>query len=234
VIGWAPPKWVALLEYHLRPHIREPWGGAFNGQRSRQGIFLELIERMSFRVIIETGTFRGSATEFLADGSRLPVHTVESNPRFFHYAAHRLRHRDNVHPALDDSRSFLRRLAADAGVPKRGAFFYLDAHWHADLPLREELDLITEHWEETVIMVDDFKVPGDEGYGFDDYGGGRCLCLDYVRPQLESRLAAFFPTTPSHQETGRRRGCVVLADAAAAPGLESVSSLRPHRPAEAG
>ena len=94
-------------------------------------------------------------------------------------------------------------------------FAYLDAHWGPDLPLREELEIIAAHWKRAVVMVDDFEVPGDSGYGFDDYGDGAALTESYLR-----RAAALgswtvrYPVAPSTVETGSRRGCCVLTSPA--------------------
>jgi hypothetical protein len=54
-------------------------------------------------------------------------------------------------------------------------FFHLDAHWEGDLPLQEEIEIILGRFPNFLIMIDDFRVPGDSGYGFDDYGRGKML-----------------------------------------------------------
>ena len=75
-------------------------------------------------------------------------------------------------------------------------------------------------------MVDDFEVPDDPGYAYDDYGSGKRLCLDYLQPLSSLGLAPFFTTLPSERETGRKRGCVVLADQILAERLKEVHSLK--------
>jgi hypothetical protein len=88
----------------------------------------------------------------------------------------------------------------------------LDAHWYADLPLEGELDIIAKDWEHFVIMIDDFQVPGDEGYGFDSYGENQALTLArFAEVFRRQRLTPFFPNLYSGEETGIKRGCVVLA-----------------------
>ena len=72
-----------------------------------------------------------------------------------------------------DSRNVLRSLSTAAGVGGRSVFFYLDAHDSGDLPLREELEIIFENWSDAVVMIDDFMVPHDSGYGYGDYGVGK-------------------------------------------------------------
>ena len=190
-------------------------------------MFLEIIRAGGVTAIVETGTYRGTTTAFMAQNCECPVFTVEAQPRFMHYAKLNLRSLASVHFSLGDSRKFLRDLAADPLVPKQCVFFYLDAHWEKDLPLLEEIEAICTHWGEPIIMVDDFEVPDDPGYAFDDYGEGTRLCLSLLEPLLGFKLVPFFPAARSEQETGRRRGCVVLAQQGhAAERLASVSSLR--------
>ena len=59
-------------------------------------------------------------------------------------------------------------------------------------------------------MIDDFNVPGDDGYGFDNYGAGRVLNMDYIRQCKINNAAIFFPNVSSKWETGAKRGSVVL------------------------
>jgi len=228
ILRRLPPACAATLDYFLFPSLREPYGGALNGQRVRQETVLELLRALPFRAVVETGTFRGSTTEFFATYASVPVYSVELSPRYFYYSKLRLRENKRVHLVLADSRDFLRKLARDPYFPKQLVFFYLDAHWYDEPPLRKEVELIFSNFRESVAMIDDFKVPGDPGYAFDDYGPGKRLCLDYLPPLSSLGLTAFFPTTPSHEETGLRRGFVVLADVAAAARLLSVRFLRAH------
>jgi hypothetical protein len=217
---------VAAWEYHFKPELRDPFGGPFNGQQGRQSIFREVVELLSPVGVIETGTFRGSTTDFMGAHSRLPIWSVEARLRFFHYARMRLNRFPHVQVSLGDSRTFLRRLAADPNVPKRGIFFYLDAHWYEDLPLRDEVGIISSHWSDFVIMVDDFQVPGDSGYAFDDYGGQNQLSLAYLGSLDKLGLKAFFPAIHSADETGMKRGSVILADANATQVLLKARTLR--------
>ena len=60
-------------------------------------------------------------------------------------------------------------------------------------------------------MIDDFQVPDDAGYAYDDYEVGKTLTTEYIAPLVSQfQLAEFYPRTPSTMETGLRRGCVVI------------------------
>lgn len=184
-----------------------------NGQRSRQALFGALIDRVAPLAIVETGTYLGATTEFMATFG-LPVFTIESNPRNFGFARARLWRRGNVTLVRGDSRTGLCSLfdgplrdMADGRL-----FFYLDAHWNEDLPLSDELEIVFGRCKNAVVMVDDFQVPHDPGYGYDNYGSGRALTPDYIAPAISANeLCTFYPATPSAQEGGARRGCVILA-----------------------
>jgi hypothetical protein len=221
--------WLGAVDciFHRQPSTG--FGGPLNGSPARLAVFNELKRRCLFAAVVETGTYRGESTIFFATAG-CPVYTSEVNARYMGYAQLRLWSRSNVHFCLGDSRQFLRRLTGDSTVPKDSVFFYLDAHWHDDLPLREEIDLIFRHWTRPVVMVDDFQVPDDSGYQYDDYGEGKKLSLEYLNPVAHLGLVPFFPASPSSEEIGLKRGWVVLAgDGYSIDQLRGVAQLREWR-----
>ncbi len=72
------------------------------------------------------------------------------------------------------------------------------------------------------------KFPGDDGYGYDDYGAGRALTLEYLKPSIHRyNLIPFFPSMPSSAETGFQRGCIVLTKQGILSNkLEKIGSLQ--------
>jgi predicted O-methyltransferase YrrM len=199
----------------------------FNGQCHRKAIFKELLSRYSFELIVETGTWIGNTTGYMAEVSGLPVYSAELDPRFAAIARMRLRQFERVTIEQCDSRTFLKKLA-ETELRHAFPFFYLDAHWNNDLPLNDEIRLISATWEKFVIMIDDFGVPGDPGYGFDDYGEGKALVPAYIEDALSNfSLTARYPALRAEQETGGQRGCVVLTrDGNLAETLSSIQLLR--------
>ena len=221
-----PASLQGKLDYHLRPGLRQGIVGPLNGQAHRQRMFNEIVTALKPAAIIETGTFRGTTTQYMHLQSGAPVWTTEVSPKYFAFAQCMLsKHRD-VKVALSDSRAFLKKLSVDPAVPKQNVFFYLDAHWQDDLPLRDEVQIIMKSWKQVAIMVDDFKVEDDPGYTYDDYGEGKCLELSYIGRFEDYGLQAFFPSVPSSQETSLKRGSVVLMDRAATEMAGNVPSLR--------
>lgn len=179
-----------------------------NGQRGRQELVRELFRTLPFELVVETGCYRGNTTEFLWYMSGVPTYSVDRNKAYAASTRRRLRH-TGARIVTGDSPEFLRDLTKSTDL-KALTFFYLDAHWRAELPLAEEVSIITHNWTSAVIMIDDFQVPDDEGYGFDEFGP-----LRLNRNYLQSRDSVgdyryLWPSVPSGEETGYRRGCGVL------------------------
>ena len=200
----------------------------FNGQAGRKRIFEALVRELRFEAIVETGTFMGNTAGWMHHVSKLPVRSSEINPRFHLLARKRLEAHRDIRLELGDSVGFLSGLAPSP-LKDRFVFFYLDAHWYKSLPLAAELEIIRGAWPRFVAMVDDFEVPGDPGYAFDDYGFGRTLSAGTFGPLFERLgLGTYYPSLPSDRETGARSGCVVLApkDSEAARVLDRLDFLR--------
>lgn len=204
---------LGIIDFYRYPEWKKSWGGAFegafNGQDFRCKIFSELVEQFNFSAIFETGTFHGSTTSYMSNNSRLPIYTVEGHERTFGYCRARFWNNKLVNLSFGDSRLFLMSLLKDTKFQNVPIFFYLDAHWDQNLPLLEECQIILDHKIHAVIMIDDFEVVGDKGYKFDDYGDGKQLTLEYLQPIVNS-VSMFFPNCKSDQETGAKKGCIVL------------------------
>jgi predicted O-methyltransferase YrrM len=208
------------------PQQKPWWARPMNSQSARCALTKQIIKDCKIARIIETGTFFGTTTEFFA-AFGLPVVTVELNPAHAAQSRERLKTLKNVRLLEMDSISALRELAHDRSDRSVPTLFYLDAHWEKHLPLCAEAELAVSNFPKAVLMIDDFKVPGDPGYTFDDYGPGKRLDLDYLRASNLPELTVYFPSTPSHREDGARRGCVVVtANPEIAAILDRIALLR--------
>jgi predicted O-methyltransferase YrrM len=201
------------VDYYLRPRLRsgaELYSlayrglGPMNGQPSRQEATRQLMARVRPPVIVETGTYRGVTTEFLADFG-VPVHTIEIDARLHAYSRARLRRYRNVTVHLGDSVEVLQSLD-----PQPSAFFYLDAHWNSEGPLVEELAEIFTRWPKAVVMIDDFQVPGDS-YSWMDCGPGKELVSEILG--VYEQLPRWYPTQRAYQEAGCNTGWTIVAPA---------------------
>jgi hypothetical protein len=201
---------VLLADSVFRP---DPATG-MNGQQKRKQIVELICADFRPQLAVETGTFFGSTTGYLATTLRVPIISCDLRERYHHVARRLLRELPHVELRLQDSRSFLRALASDSETTRLRTFFYLDAHWYDDLPLRDELDIIARHWHDFVAVIDDFLVPDAPDYGYDDYGTGRRIDLSFVEACLAQHgLRAFFPRVPACEETGQRRGyCIIIPE----------------------
>jgi hypothetical protein len=217
------------LDYFLNRKSADAWG-ALNGQRVRQAVYAEIISRIPFEAIVETGTFRGTTTDYFSK-SGLPVFSVEIHPRWFAYASLRFRNHNQVRVFEGNSPDFLTDLTRSSWCPRARVLFYLDAHVQDSTrfyqaPLVEELEIILSNWQQSVVMIDDFQVPGSS-YGFDDWGEGRNLSISCFESLKHHQLELFFPAADATEETGARRGWVVLCwDDATAQALREVPGLR--------
>lgn len=215
-------------EYFAR-RVAGKLGLELNGQQGRQRIFHEIMAAFPVDYIFEGGTNMGGSTAFFARHFQGEIHTAELMARFHDIASMRLGRAANVTAHRGNSVEVLARVLEARGREAFG-FHYLDAHWYDHLPIREELELILARSDRHVIMIDDFRVDDDPGYGYDDYGAETgVLELAHVRDLLDPDLPVFFPAMPSSEETGHRRGCLVLSgNAGISERLGSLASLRPH------
>lgn len=181
-------------------------GLPFNGQVARMRTVRALLNTFSPDAVVETGTFLGDTTRFFS-GNLIPVYSIEVKRLFFLAAKWRLRGNRDVKLVHGDSRDVLGKLARHP--PFERPLVYLDAHWWHHLPLRSEVSQILVGWDESITLIDDFQVPEDPGYGFDTHDGIP-LALDYLELPVSTLCA--FPATPSHQESGGKRGALYIAN----------------------
>ena len=186
---------------------------AFNRQAVRKATVTEIIKNTKPACIIETGTFLGDTTGYFASFG-IPVISSEISPPIHYAAKQRLSGFSNVRLMLCDSRDLFKSIVSGK-ADNESAFIYLDAHWLDDLPLLEEIRIIDANWDNFIILIDDFQVPGDSGYGYDRYSKKRILNVSYISGCLTNRpIKVFFPNTNSNLETGAKRGYVFLAKGA--------------------
>jgi hypothetical protein len=77
------------------------------------------------------------------------------------------------------------------------------------------------------IMIDDFRVPNDPGYSYDDYGPGKSLSLRDFPFDSDPQFVPYFPARHSTEESGIRRGCIVLASPDLKDKVDLLVCLRP-------
>ena len=195
----------------MSPALQRCWGGPLNGQMGRRAMMLELLARINFDAIIETGTYRGVSTEWFAQNFDKAVYSCELARLYFLQAQHRLARYSNVTLGNMKSDAFLIDYTKVI-APQSRVLVYLDAHWNKELPLTDEIRIILDSGLKAVFVIDDFQVPGDTGYRFDDYGPGNRLVLDLLHHLDRPDFRFYFPTLPAHDETGACRGVWVFTN----------------------
>ena len=91
------PQIIAYRDICRGEKHRNTFGGPCNGQRKRCEMIKDLMGTCAFLATVETGTFRGDTTEFLARCTEQPIFSVEVCAYLYHYARHRLRRFNHVH-----------------------------------------------------------------------------------------------------------------------------------------
>jgi hypothetical protein len=201
----------------------------FNGQKTRLRVFQAINKCVCFDHYVETGTFLGMTTHFLARTAQrhgADVYSCEINERFFSIASRTVGDLGNVHLRRGDSVEFLQSLSP--GLSDATNFVYLDAHWYDYLPLRDEL-LILGQWRNTVVMIDDFKVPSDERFGWDKYDDEREICLQHIAGSFGDR-PVYFPGYPAQDEgdVPPRGYCVIATSPTLQRVLDDIPLLRAY------
>ncbi len=193
----------------------------FNSQFVRASILLYLIRELCFDEFWETGTHIGDTSLLVAAQAKVRIASCELNQDYFKLADETLKpFGKRVELFNEDSRVFLRRLVARRSAER--PFVYLDAHWYEELPLLQEIEIIINSNVEFLIVIDDFEVRADSGFGYDEYAESK-LSLDYIHESVDRPgIAAFQPAYASSVESGCKRGYILLASAQIAKEINSV------------
>jgi hypothetical protein len=175
-----------------------------NGQFVRLKHVINLCDDFKPTVCIETGTYRGTTTIFLATLSSKITYTIEINKKFFLQAKARLQNFDqNIQLINGDSAQEMKILLNNHSPIDERLLVYLDAHWGEVLPIRDEVKVLCNWGGKFIAIIDDFCIPTDSGFSFDVYSGIP-IGLDLI--PLYNGLEVWVSTIESGLETGAKRG----------------------------
>lgn len=210
LLAMLPGRMRGSIDYYLGHHsLFYPGGGPMNGQTARLEVVRTLIGALRPALLVESGTFRGTTTEWLAQFGTQVV-SIETDPRFHEFSQHRLGARENVRLMLGKPVDALRQLLAECAFAQGTVLFCLDGRSAAHLPLRQQLEFIFANCPSFVIVVDNVRVEADTGYFFEDFGPDQVVNAAYLDACALPGLAVFFPAVPGREEAGLRRGSVLL------------------------
>src|SRR3989339_519978 len=171
---------------------------SFHGDEMLMLIIKEIFS-LNITSFVETGTFLGASTYFACTNFSGPVFSFEKVEEIYEQAKGNLSE-TKAQLFLEDSAHGLAKYVEQFGI---FPFFYLDAHykWAEHSPLPGELELITK-LEKSIIIIDDFKVPGTQDYRYDtifDFSrnprsySSKDLDFEYVNKYLDrSKTYNFF------------------------------------------
>lgn len=163
-----------------------------------------LMQRSTY--FIETGTNVGSTLRYVACAYPW-VRCVSCEPdnQAFLEAVEHTSKLPNVTIYNEISQEFLPRLVSRYGsLFEKDVVFWLDAHGYGfQWPLKEEISFITSKFKRAYVLIDDFKVPGADCFGYDVYQGQTCS-YEYIEedfnPKAQYRLyyPAYKEATSEH------------------------------------
>ncbi len=149
---------------------------------------LELVDVLAQNVdgFVETGANVGSTLVYFARKyPQISCFSCEPDMEAFRHARQNAAGCSNITLYNQTSQDFLLTLQErHPSIFQKRVLFWLDAHGYGFAwPLKEELAFITQNFPQALILVDDFKVPGKDMFGFDAYEGQVCS-YDYVKDSL--------------------------------------------------
>lgn len=180
----------------------------FNGDTFLQEKFISLRDEKNITTVIETGTYKGTTTKWLAENFR-NVLTVEYNKTLFE--EYDFDEYPNITSWLGSSADLLPLMIKVAEFKIRddeNYLVFLDAHWYAN-PLQKELEAIAAAKKKPILVIHDFKNPFDDTMGYDQYPEqGIVYDYNYVRDFLKN--IGEYDTEFNKEATGARRGCLFV------------------------
>lgn len=153
------------------------------------GIFIVYLKkRYNINTAIETGTYKGHTSMFLSYLFN-SVHTTEINQSEYNDTYKILKNCSNITCHLGSSDKVFQHLLPS--LKGERLFFYLDAHWNDFWPLLDEIREIGKtHFNNCIIMIDDFKVPNRPDIEFDKYGNHECS-MEYIQNELNKVYSSY-------------------------------------------
>ncbi len=183
---------------------------AFHGDEQWKTLVKKITDAVSPTSIVETGTYKGDTTEYLAKISSSPIFTCEVIGMYRRESGRRLSPYKHVNLLKGSSAALIQRLVAEKKLGEMPLFF-LDAHWYGYWPLADEMKHISA-LSKAIIMIDDFKVPGRPQFGYDVQNNDGVIIeedINYLKPMLSGNSRVLFPKYGS-AESKDIRGYIII------------------------
>ena len=173
----------------------------FNFEYVRSYIFWRLHQLNECTSFVETGTLYGNTAGYAHRAFKTPVFTSEISSTYYTVGRANLLWARGVNRYLGNSPDFLRRVCDSSLIGER-PMFWLDAHWYESLPLAEELEVIGKQCERATILIDDFYVPWEPEFRYDEYPSAR-IDTELVNSSIgscRSDVTTYLPAYRPEQE----------------------------------
>lgn len=134
----------------------------------KEQIVLAYAKRYGIEIFIETGTFRGAMVQAVQHAFK-HVYSIELDHGLYADAHQRFANLEHVQILHGFSSFYLRQICPTINKP---ILFWLDAHYSGegtargleDTPIFEELDIISRRNQRDVILIDDARLFGSNGW----------------------------------------------------------------------
>jgi hypothetical protein len=162
-------------------------------------------------IFIETGANVGQTLRYVVDRyPDLELYSCEPNTESLSQAADALGDISRVHLYNMVSQDFLPKIVPEIEHPP---VCWIDAHGDGfKWPLRYEIEYLTHQFEKGYLVIDDFKVPDEPQFGYDEYDGQVCS-MSYIEDYFasEHKYTVIYPSyevrTSNHHPL---RGYVII------------------------
>jgi hypothetical protein len=168
---------MGIREFMCRfvPYLDLIWRGPsiqLHGDLVLRQLLHELANRQLVKAVVETGTYRGDSTFLFHEiFTSQPIYSIDINPIYHSVTRWCARNLPRMHFLKGDAKVVLPRMITEKTLGD-DALFWLDAHWGNFWPLETEIEAITHKLNRAIIMIDDFRVPERDEFGY-DLGSGR-------------------------------------------------------------
>jgi len=184
----------------------------FNLEAIRAYIFWRLHQRYECSSFVETGTLYGNTAGYTNRVFKTPVFTAELNSTHHMVSKVNLAWAKGVTQYKASSPDFLNQVCKTSTLGDN-PMFYLDAHWNEFMPLPDELTIIANNCEKAVILIDDFMVPWDDRFLFDEYPEIRIdveIINNWLKPKRKD-ISVYMPSyDPGSDPSGKGIGFAVI------------------------
>jgi hypothetical protein len=173
-----------------------PWAG-FHGDQHLLSLVDHLMKDIDF--FIETGANEGVTLRWVGTNYSKEGFSCEPRKVAYDSALAKINKLNHIKLFNETSSQFLDRINKDfPSLYNKKGLFWLDAHGFGfEWPLLEEIERITMSFTDGLLLIDDFKVPGQPCFGFDSYQKQICS-FSYIKDSIKKPFSLYYPSYTDH------------------------------------